>query len=100
VQHVAQDLDHLRVVAPDREHAPAGEQVEIAVALRVEEVLPARLGVRDVVADRLQHLHDLPIQILVVQRVLLGQTLGDQIQNLHAAPPLTTASIAANPGRR
>jgi hypothetical protein len=72
VQHVREHLDHLRVIPSEREDAPAGEQIEILVALRVEEVRPARFGVGDVVADRLQHLHDLPVQIAIVQLVLLG----------------------------
>ena len=94
VEHVVQRLDHLRVVAPDREHAPAGEQVEVALALCVEEVLAARLGIGDIEADRLEHPDDLAVQVLLVEGVLLLQTLRDQIQDFHALTPRRRAEIS------
>ena len=100
VQDVVQDLDHLRVVAADREDAPAGEQVEVAIAGRVEEIGTARLGVRDVVADRLQHLHDLPVQVLVVQRVLLGQALVRSGRGSSCGPHHKAGSMAPQTSER
>ena len=41
VQDVAQDRDQLGVIAAESEHAPAREQVEVAVALAVEQIRAA-----------------------------------------------------------
>ena len=50
-----------RVVAPDREHAEAAEQVEVLDAVRVGEVRAARAGPALVEPDRPQHAHELRV---------------------------------------
>jgi hypothetical protein len=71
VDHVMHGpLDH-RVVAPQREHAEAGQHVEVVVALVVVKV--GALGPRiDLVeADRVQHLRQLRVHVPRLQLVPL-----------------------------
>ena len=73
------------MIAADAEHAPAGEQVEVAVALAVEEILPLPRAEADVVADRLQHPHHLLVHVRGVQRVALRLALGENGPDVEGA---------------
>ncbi len=71
--------DRHGVVAPDREHAVAPEQVEVALAGRVDQVraLAARPGT--VEAERAQDSPQLRVQVAVVQGELLAGARLDQL---------------------
>ena len=59
------------MIAPDRKHAKAGQQVEIARPVAVVEVLPLPLLEADIVADGLEN----PYQLLVKVARMHGTAL-------------------------
>ena len=61
VEHALQGLAQRRMVAADRKNAKAAQQIEIARAVAIEEVLALPLLKADVVADGLEHPHQLLI---------------------------------------
>ena len=69
---VAQRLLDRRMTAPEREHAEPGEEVEIALALAIEQVRTLGPHVVAVEADRAQHAWHLRIHVALVQRERLG----------------------------
>ena len=62
VEHALQRLAQRRMIAADREHAKSAQQVEIARALAIEEILALPLLESDIVADGLQHADELLVQ--------------------------------------
>ena len=63
VEHAFQRVAQRRMVAPDRKHAKAAQQIEIAVAVAVEQILTVPRLKADVVADGLQHPDHLLVQM-------------------------------------
>ena len=59
VEHPLECLPHRRMVASEREHSPATEQVQILLALRVVKILSASALVLPVKAHGAQHPHHL-----------------------------------------
>ena len=72
VQNAGQRLAQGRVIAADREHAEAAQQIEIFLVLPVIEILPLAAAEADVEADRLQDADELFVQIAAVQCPSLG----------------------------
>jgi hypothetical protein len=75
VRHVlahelVQDGLDLRVVSPQREDAPAGEQIEVLVSVGVPEVAAFAADVGFIEADRLEHLDERGVDMVGVQVVL------------------------------
>jgi hypothetical protein len=66
------------MIAPDRENAEAAEQIEIAAAVTVVELLPLPFAEADVVADRPQNPHHLFIEMAAVQPVTVSLAFGKQ----------------------
>ena len=66
------------MIAAEREHAEAAQQVEIAGIRAVEKILTPAGFETDVEADGLEHPDHLLIQMLRVQRVSLRFPLGEQ----------------------
>ena len=60
------------MVSSQRKNAPAAEEIEITLAISVEQVGTLRLAEADVVAERLQDPHHLTVQIARMQRITLG----------------------------
>jgi hypothetical protein len=81
LEHLAQRGDERRVVAADREHAEARQQVEILLALVVVEIGTVRAHVVAVEADRLEHAHVLRVQVALVEIELLALALANQLQD-------------------
>ena len=63
VEHALQRVAQRRMVAADREHAKAAQQVEIARAVAIEQILALALLKADVVADGLEHAYQLLVQV-------------------------------------
>ena len=78
VEHVLERVAHMRMVAAEREHAEAAQQVEIAGVGVVKKILAPAGREADVEADGLQHPHHLFIQMPRVQRVSLRFPLREQ----------------------
>ena len=72
VQHAFQRVTQHRMVAADREHTEAGQQVEIALVLAVVEVLALAALEADVETDGLEHPDELLVQVAGMQRPALG----------------------------
>ncbi len=73
--------DRLGVVAPDREHAIAAEQVEVALAALVDQVRALAAAPRLVEAERPQDPAHLRVQEAVVQLHLLAGAAGDDLSD-------------------
>jgi hypothetical protein len=88
IQHLPERAHHGRVATADGEHAKAAQEIEIAVALGIEQVgsLAARVG--DVEADRLEDAHELGIEMPVEELPGFKAALGDQRSKIegHAWP--------------
>ncbi len=67
-----QRLTHRRVVSPETAYAEAGEHVEVAVALVVEEVAAFGALVDFVEPDRVQHPGHLRVDVFALQLVVLA----------------------------
>ena len=63
------------MVAPEREHAKAAEQVQITLAGRVEQIRSLGTHVVDIEAEGAQHAQRLRIEMPLEQRELLGLAL-------------------------
>src|SRR5450759_1524653 len=66
------------MIAPDRKHSEATQQVEIADPLAIEQILAAAATEADVVADRSQHAHHLLVQVGSMHRVAVAFARGEQ----------------------
>ena len=77
--HLPQRRDHLRVVAPDREHAIAAEQVEVALAPGRRSGARPRRPPTPVEAERAQDPPHLRVQVAVVELELLAPAGGEDL---------------------
>ena len=82
VEHALQRLAQRRMVAADRKHAEAAQQVEILVAGAVVEVLALALLEPDVIADGLQHADDLLVQMARMHGAALCLALREHLGNV------------------
>ena len=87
VEHALQRRANRRMIAADREHAEAAQQVEIAVALAVVEVLAASLAKADIIADRPQHPDHLLVEAAAMQAEALGFVALEQRRNVDVSHP-------------
>src|SRR5260370_41806876 len=89
------------MIAADREHAPPAQQVEVAFAVLVEQVLTASGTEADVEADGLEHAHHLPVEMARMQRGALRFPLGEQRRGVqgHASLPPRPATHRCRPTR-
>ncbi len=60
------------MVAAEGKYAESAQQIEIAVAVSIDQVRTFASDVIDIVADRLQHANELGIEISVVEGEFLG----------------------------
>ena len=79
LEHLLDRSDRLGMVAPDREHAVTTEQVEIALALGVDQVRALAPGPDLVEAERPHDPAHLRVQEAVVELQLLTRAPGDQL---------------------
>ena len=67
------------MIAPQREHPEAAQQIEVTVALGVEQVGSLGAHVIDGEAERAQDPNQLRIEMALEQRELIGAPLLDQL---------------------
>ncbi len=67
VQGVVQGFLHHGMAAAERVDAEAGEEVEIPLAVAVVQIAAFALDVETIKAQRLQHLHELGVEVLAVK---------------------------------
>ena len=84
VEHALERVAQRRVIAPDREHAVAAQQVEIFRALAVEQILPGAAAEADIVAQRLQHAHHLLVEVARVHGKAIRFAVGVELRNIQA----------------
>src|SRR5581483_1507222 len=87
------------VVPPDVVHAEAAEQVEVAVAVVVEEVRAVRARPRAVETDRLQHAHELRIDRARPARVLVAGLRQQRLEVERAHAPEVTRWLRGSRAR-
>src|SRR5437588_254487 len=75
VEHLLECIAQRGMIAPEREHPPAAEQVEILAALRIIKVLPTCTLILAVESDGPQQAHHLLVQVTRMQRVALSLAL-------------------------
>ena len=105
VQHVLDGGDDVGVVAPDGEHAVAAEQVEVALAGRVDQVRPLAAGPGAVETQRAQDAPHLRVEVTVVERQLLAPALGEHLGHRgdragHTDRLFTRRATTVRPGGR
>ena len=84
VEHALERVAQRRVIAPDREHAVAAQQVEIFRALAVEQILPGAAAEADIIAQRFQHAHHLLVEMTRVGGKAIGFAFGVELRNIQA----------------
>ena len=89
LEHLDERGAHARVVAPDVEHAEAAEHVEVAPVVLVVEVLTLGASPDAVEADRLQHAHELRVDPVRVELVILARARFEELTNHGGSVPLT-----------
>src|ERR1700730_1019417 len=72
------------MIAADPKNAPSAEEVEIAVAGAIEQILALASTKADVEAERLQHAHHHLVQMLRVQAIALRFPLGQHGADVEA----------------
>ena len=77
VEHAFKRIAQRRMVAPDAEHAEAAQQVEIARARGIEQILTGAATELDVIADRPQHADHLLVEMAAVHVIAVGLPLGE-----------------------
>src|SRR6185437_14967888 len=85
--------DRLRVVAADREHAVAAEQVEVALAALVDQVCALAPAPGLLEAERTQDSPHLRVQVTVVERHLLAGAGGQQLADAGWSGPVHGLSV-------
>ena len=70
------------MIAPDREHAIAAQQIEIPLTLAIVEVLSLSLAKADIVSDGPQHAHHLLIETTGMEVKALGFVRVEQGRNI------------------
>jgi len=69
-EHLLQNRAHSRMIAPQREYPPTGQQIQIAVSFGIEQPRSFPPHILLVEPDRAQHFHERRIDIAFVQFVL------------------------------
>ena len=82
VEHAFQRRPQRRMVPPDGKNAKSAQQIEIAIAGAVVEVLALALLEADIVADGLEDADELLIQVARMQRAALRLALGEHLGNV------------------
>ena len=82
IEHVADHLRDLRMIAADRVHAEPAQHVEVAVAFLVPEILALGFRVHPVEPDGAKHLHQRRVDVLLVQLVVLPEPFGDDLLDI------------------
>src|SRR6202023_2769289 len=72
------------MIAADPKNAPSAEEVEIAIAGAIEQILALASTKADVEAERLQHAHHHLVQMLRVQAIALRFPLGQHGADVEA----------------
>src|SRR5205823_2689777 len=83
-EQLSELLSHSRVVAPEREGAVAGEEVEEGVARGVDQVWTRAADPGAVEADRAQDADELRVHVALVQQGLLAAALGEDLRHVKA----------------
>ena len=82
VEHALQRLAQRRMIAADREHAKAAQQVEIACPVAIVEILALPFLEADIVADGLKHADHLLVQVARVHGTALRLPLRKHLGNV------------------
>ena len=94
VEYALEGFAQVRMVTTDREHAESAEQVEVAAALAVVQILPGAAAEACVVADRLENPHQLAVEVPAMHGIALGFPLieqSGQVELQNTAVPGTCA---------
>src|SRR3954469_1620937 len=78
VEHALERSAYCRMIAPDREHAIAAQQINIPLTLAIVEVLSLSLAKADVIPDGPEHPHHLLVEPTGVEIEALGFVGGEQ----------------------
>src|SRR5262249_54378130 len=79
IEHALQRVAQRRMVAPDREHAETAEEIKIACAVAIVEILPLPLLEADIVADGLEHPNKLLVQVTRMQGAALRLAIREKL---------------------
>jgi len=82
VHELLEDRFDFRVIAAEREDAPAGEQVEVFVAVGVPQVAAFAARVGFIEADRAEHFDEGRIDVLGMQVVLAALLLVEPLEEI------------------
>src|ERR1700680_183138 len=80
------------MIAADREHAPSAQEIEVALAVLVEQVLTPPGTEANIEADGLEHADHLRIEMARMQGVALGFPLGEQRRGVQGHAILLAAA--------
>ena len=83
-ERLRERVAYVRVVAAEREHAVAAEQVEVTIAARVDQLGALGRHPAAVEVERAQHPAELRVEVPVVQRELLPAPLVEQAGEVRA----------------
>src|SRR5262249_12064381 len=85
------------MVAADREHSPAAQEIEVAVALGVEQILAAPGPEAHVEADGFEQPHHLLVEMLGMQRIALLLAFDEQRRGVQGHAILPAAGYRRRP---
>ncbi len=92
IEDLTKRIAHTRMIASQREHAPAAEEVEIFCALAVPQILALAAYKPNIVADGLKHPHHLLVQMARVKPIAVGFVFREQGRNIDAHKAISLAA--------
>ncbi len=72
------------MIAPDREHAVAAQEVEIFVALAVEQILSGAAAEPNIISNRAEDANHLLVEMARMNLVSVGFVLRIEVRDVHA----------------
>src|SRR5262249_51795797 len=94
LEHRRQRLTNRRVIAPDGEHTPSAEQIEIPVATLVVEILPDAALVALVEADGFEQVDHLFVEMVSVKLIALRFAAGNESLDVNTHGPPQSAMLS------
>ncbi len=82
VEHTLEGFAQCRMIAPDGEHAVSAQEIEIFVALAVEQILSGAAAEADIISNRPQHPDHLLVEMARMRLIAVGFILRVEVRNV------------------
>src|SRR5262249_13190179 len=88
VEYLFKRIAHDRMIAAEREHPPAAQQIEVLAPFAIVQILALAALIGPVESDRFQYTNHLFVQMAGVQHVAVRFRLSEEVVDLQTHAPL------------